>query len=120
MHSDEQIDLTAAEEALLAALPRESVPSDLLEERVVRALRNDGHFGSPRPSRSRGPAIAVRIAAAAALFAGGVATGRVMMPDRVQAASVTSPMETKIVPSASTAIPVKENETVIAVREMWL
>src|SRR5512141_419884 len=75
----ENHELSEQERAAIAALPRELAPSDLLEERVVRALRSEGHLGRPAHPRNRWISPIVRIAAAIALFAGGVATGHYVL-----------------------------------------
>src|SRR5687768_2084211 len=126
MYNDDN-ELTRDEIAELSTLPREMQPSDLLEERVVRALRNDGHFGSaPRIRQSRGFGIALRIAAAIALFAGGVATGRYLLAtDAPQSASATAPAtivrdRDTTVPNPETRTVNRNKETIVAEREMWL
>lgn len=77
MHESNHEDLTAAEQAELAALSRERQPSRLLEERTVRALRDRGLLraggGSPNIPRAWRLAAA---AAAVALFATGTAFGQ--------------------------------------------
>ena len=114
MYNDDE-ELTAGELEALAELPREMPPGDLLEERVVRALRREGHFSSAR-SRVRLNS-AWRIAAAVALFTGGVATGRFLMaPDSPRAAATVSPVEL----GESTATQVNRGGGVVTVREMWL
>lgn len=124
MHTDDENELTAEERMLLSALPREIAPGDLLEERVVRALRKEGHLGGIRARGIRGLSVALRIAAALALFAGGVVTGRyLMMPDAPQSASVASPSSVRAqdtTPASNGSIPVRGNVTVVAEREMWL
>lgn len=123
MHSEEEFELTAEERMKLAALPRETAPSDLLEERVVRALRREGHLGMMKPARSRGIGVALRIAAALALFAGGVATGRyLMMSDGPQSASRVTPIEsrTRDTTPPGPSMPAIGTETAVAEREMWL
>jgi hypothetical protein len=124
MHDDNEYQLTADEQVMLSSLRRELEPGDLLEERVVRALRRDGHFGgSRRPARGLGPL--VRIAAGIALFAGGVATGRFLMaPDSSQAATAAA--------AAAPAAIVKDTnqsgempfpasgELIVAETELWL
>ena len=121
MHDNDDIELTAEERMLIAGLPRERQPSDLLEERVVRSLRKDGHLGH-RPAK-RTLSVLWKVAAALALFAGGVATGRyVMMPDATQSASIATPATIRsndTTPRTLESVPVK-NETVVAVRELWL
>lgn len=127
MYNDET-ELTHEELAALAALPREMQPSDLLEQRVVNALKIDGHFGGTRKVReSRGIMLAFRVAAAIALFAGGVATGRYLLAsDGAQSASTVEPSNTFVrgrdttQPGANRR-PVKHNnERIVAEREMWL
>lgn len=127
MRYNDENDLTRDEIAALSALPREMQPSDLLEERVVRALRTDGHFGAGiRAKQNRGFTVVLRTAAAIALFAGGVATGRYLLEsDSSQRATVASP--STIAGDRDTTIPVqptravnRNKESVIAEREMWL
>ena len=123
MFSD-QNELSEQERAAIAALPRELAPSDLLEERVVRALRQQGHFGTTvDPSRSW-PRMALRVAAAVLLFVGGVATGKYMLT-QTPAAAPAAIKEASVPQSASQKIDngtqqVKNKETVVAQREMWL
>jgi hypothetical protein len=77
MHDDE-LELTPAERAAFAALPRERDPGRLLEERTVRALREQGLLtGAPGRGRFRLPHAWLVAAAAAGLafFAGGTAVG---------------------------------------------
>ena len=124
MYSEDEIELTSEERAALAALPREMAPSDLLEERVVRALRNRGEFDSPVRGKSS-LVLAWRVAAAMALFAGGVATERYLLIDgSARSASVEVPA-TQVrdaVPQSpqSGARSARTSETVVAEREMWL
>jgi hypothetical protein len=72
-------ELTPQERALFAALPREHEPGRLLEERVVRALRERGALEAGG-RRVRIPAAWVggAVAASLALFTGGVAVGQWM------------------------------------------
>ena len=125
MYSEDQ-ELSAHELAALAALPRELSPGDRLEERVVRALRSEGHFGASGSISQTWMKLSLRIAAAAALFIGGVATGQYLMSRSEaqsadaaalirQANELSSPATTP--PAAQTA---KSNEKVVAEREMWL
>jgi hypothetical protein len=124
---NEDNDLSEQERTMLAALPREMAPSDLLEERVVRALKNQGHFGTvARASRPWGR-IALRAAAAVLLFVGGVATGKYMLaqPSPAVTTSAASSQQANVKPTEqprvnSGAQSVKNNETVVAQREMWL
>ena len=44
MYNDEEFELTLEERNALASLPREMSVGDLLEAKVVRALRNEGQF----------------------------------------------------------------------------
>jgi len=82
-------DLTAREKEELAGLPRERDPGRLLEERTVRALRQEGLLGASGPVDSmrdrdgdrlrhgwwRG---AAAVAAGIALFVGGLSVGQAM------------------------------------------
>ena len=43
MYNDEGFELTLEERNALASLPREMSVGDLLEAKVVRALRKEGH-----------------------------------------------------------------------------
>lgn len=123
MSYNDENELTTTELELLATLPREKAPSELLEERVVRALRKEGHLGAGVVARKRGFGSAWKVAAAVALFAGGVATGRfVMMPDAPQSASVAAPstiMARDTMPTNSRSLPVK-GEMIVAETELWL
>jgi len=123
MYSDDQTELTAEERTMLAALSREIRPGDLLEERVVRALRRDGYLGGAVPAGRRGLSAALKIAAALALFAGGVATGRyLVIPDAPRSASLTVPagvIGKDTIPSGSESIPVR-GQVVAAETELWL
>jgi len=110
--------------ATIAALPRELAPSDLLEERVVRVLRQQGHFGTTMNASRAWPRMALRAAAAVLLFAGGVATGKYLLtqtpvaaPAAIKQASVQQTPPQKI---DNGAHQVKSHETVVASREMWL
>ncbi|MGH9420731.1 MAG: hypothetical protein ACRD3J_12210 [Thermoanaerobaculia bacterium] len=124
MYNDDQ-DLSETEVAALAALPRELAPSDLLEERVVHALRSEGHFGASRKINRTWMNMSLRIAAAAALFIGGVATGEYMM---TRAATQTADAAALIrqanalssTPAAQPAQTAKTSEKIVAEREMWL
>ncbi|MEO8193063.1 MAG: hypothetical protein ABI681_04375 [Gemmatimonadales bacterium] len=124
MHSDEEYDLTDDERAALAALPREMDPSAMLEGRVVRALRSEGHFGAAQ-GRGRITSVAWKVAAAATLFAGGVATGRYLLAaDVARSASVSAPASRILGNDTSRPVgeprPVRRSETVVAQTEMWL
>src|SRR5512140_3354949 len=120
----ENEELNEQERAAIAALPRELAPSDLLEERVVRALKSEGHFSGSTRTSNRWTGHFVRIAAALALFAGGVATGHYALSQpntEKQTAPVNQASVSKPAPQpASGAQTVKNNETVVAQREMWL
>lgn len=122
---NEDQDLGETEVAALAALPRELAPSDLLEERVVHALRSEGHFGASRRVNRPWMNMSLRIAAAAALFIGGVATGQYMMTRSAaqsanDAALIRQANALSAPPAAQPAQTVKSNENVVAEREMWL
>ncbi len=123
MNYNDENELSAAERELLAALPREKATSDLLEERVVRALRREGHLGTAGVTRIRRLDSAWKVAAAIALFAGGVATGRfVMTPDAPKSAAVAAPASIKTrdtVPTNVRSTPVK-GELFVAETELWL
>ena len=125
MFNDENFDLTREEASLLAALPREMEPGELLEARVLRALRDQGHFGAGQHRTSRAVSLALKIAAAITLFVGGVATGRYAIASNAPAtASITAPVTetsraTQSAPRNDTR-PVQQKETVVAEREMWL
>lgn len=125
MHDEDQ-ELSEHELAALAALPRELPPSDLLEERVVRALRSEGHLGKSHKIQNPWMNLALRIAAAAALFIGGVATGQYMMShaasQSAEAAALIRQANELSFPSTTQAVaqPVKSNQKVVAEREMWL
>ena len=123
---NEDNDLSEHERAALAALPRELAPSDLLEERVVRALKKEGHLGNISKGARPWGRIALRAAAAILLFVGGVATGKYMLTQ--QSSTAISPSaavkqastEQTAPPRANPATQTVKNETVVAEREMWL
>ena len=84
-------ELTAAEKLALARLPREREPGRMLEERTVRALREEGLLAAGAANADgtpRGARIDVRhrpwwrsaaaIAAGLALFAGGLSVGQML------------------------------------------
>ncbi len=92
---DDEVELTPEEKTAFARLPTEAVPPDLLEERIVRALRQDGTLRSgagqagkagpwpaqeapPRSGRLRAWMVPVSIAASLVLFGAGVALGHHM------------------------------------------
>ena len=121
MYSEDEVELTAEERSMLDALPREMAPSDLLEARVVKALRSDGHFGAVSQRNSRGILAALRIAAAVALFAGGVATGRyLMMPDAPRSAATPEPVNRTNDSVQPQRVKSASGETVVAEREIWM
>jgi hypothetical protein len=87
----ERVELTTEERNALDALPLESDPGQLLEERTVRALREQGLLATPGVGgtttvpagtlpRQHRPwwSSAAAIAAGIALFAGGMSIGQVM------------------------------------------
>jgi hypothetical protein len=123
MYNEDEIELNETERNALASLSRELTPGDLLEEKTVRALRDAGHFGSAARRPPSRLSLVLRIAAALALFAGGVATGRYLIAGETQqSASTASPQiqpQTKAVPAAA---PQRQSapETVVAEREMWM
>ncbi len=84
-------ELTAEERQAIESLPREREPGRMLEERTVKALREEGLIGSPGLSggrMDRRPATGVggrpwwksaaAIAAGIALFAGGLSVGQML------------------------------------------
>jgi hypothetical protein len=78
MHDRDDELLTAEEQEAFAALPREAMPSRLLEERVIAALRSRGYLGFRAPSRHgwRWLPIGAAAAASIALFASGLAVSQ--------------------------------------------
>jgi hypothetical protein len=86
----EPVDLSPAEQEALAALPRERDPGRLMEERTVRALREEGLLAGASGRRQQGEShrekaegrpwwrSAAAIAAAVALFAGGMSVGQML------------------------------------------
>jgi hypothetical protein len=123
MHNDQEFELTAEERTALAALPREMDTGDLLEERVVRAMRDRGSLQVSRSRANNTLSIAWKIAAAVTLFAGGVATGRYAMANDATGNSINAPAtrgrDVGVTPRTDTR-PVNQRETVVAEREMWL
>ena len=82
MH-DRDDELTAAERERFESLPREMMPSRLLEERIVSELRTQGYLGErqhvrrPAWRRTWNPfPLAAAAAAGVALFASGLAVGQ--------------------------------------------
>ena len=83
-------DLTPEEREALDSLPRERDPGELLEERTVRALRQEGVLTSPPARRAQSGTTHVSshvrpwwrsvaaIAAGIALFAGGLSVGQML------------------------------------------
>jgi hypothetical protein len=123
MYSDDEYELTAEETAALAALPRETAPGELLEARVVRSLQARGYFGFPRARGGRSLDVMWKVAAAAVLFAGGIATGRYLTESEVRrSASITAPPSQRMenATPAGNSAPARNNETVVAELEMWL
>lgn len=124
MMFNEELELSAEERAAIAALPRKLAPSDLLEERVVRALRSEGHFDTVARAPRHWARQVTRIAAAIALFAGGVATGHYLLSQPSSGADTRAVNQTSISkpapqsPAGSQSV--KNTETVVAEREMWL
>jgi hypothetical protein len=76
-------ELTPAERAAFAALPRETPVSDVAEERAVQALRARGLLGAPRRLvRLRWTRRLLQVAAGLMLFLGGLLVGRRLGPPR--------------------------------------
>lgn len=125
MYNDDEVELTLEERAALASLPREMETGDMLEARVVRGLRDDGHFGAARIRHGSTLSATWKVAAAIALFAGGVATGRYALASEApESASITAPASNDrgardTTPRTETR-PLRQNEKVVAEREMWL
>ncbi|MCL7972629.1 MAG: hypothetical protein M8866_11185 [marine benthic group bacterium] len=82
-------DLSRAEREALDALPREANPGELLEERTVKALREEGLLAAGAAPVGQAPSreaavprpwwqLVAAIAASIALFAGGVSVGQVL------------------------------------------
>ena len=81
-------ELTAEEKQALDALPREREPGRMLEERTVRALREEGLLATEAAHAGRTRAVDARrrpwwrsaaaIAAGLALFAGGLSVGQML------------------------------------------
>ena len=125
MSNDHNFELTREEASALPALPREMEPGELLETRVLRALRDEGHFGGAQHRAGRSVSLAWKIAAGITLFAGGVATGRYALASNApKSAFITAPVtETPSAGKSATrneTRPVQQKETVVAEREMWL
>jgi hypothetical protein len=94
MFNDEE--LTEGERAAFAGLSRERAPSDLLEERVVRELKEREFFRARIARGGRPVRVAIRAAAAVVLFVGGAAADRLIFdraasgPSQTTSAKVTS------------------------------
>lgn len=122
---DNENELTPSERAAFDSLPRERAPSDLLEERVVSELRTRGMLSTPARRGSRF-STAWRIAAAIALFAGGVATGRFILapaesPALPRAVRVQASEPLRVDRSADRTVNTVRNPSVpVAHKEMWL
>ena len=121
---NENHELSEQERAAIAALPRELAPGDLLEERVVRALRSEGHLGTVARGPLQWSRQLMRVAAAIALFAGGVATGHYLLSRPASGSAATAANQTNVVKPTpqgpATTQSVKNTKTVVAEREMWL
>jgi len=91
MFNDEEIELTDAERAAFTALPRERTPSDLLEGRVMNALKSRGFLSPVSRRKSRFAMIALRSAAAILIFVAGALTER-FVSDR-NAKGETAPVQ---------------------------
>jgi hypothetical protein len=107
LHDEMDGDLTPEERAAFAALPREREPSRLLEERTVRALRENGTIQAPArvgggAGRIRFPASWIA-AAAVALFMLGLNAGRTLGA-RETMANVTAVVEAKSTQQAAVAV----------------
>ena len=85
------VELTSEEHSALESLPREREPGRMLEERTVKALRDEGLIGSSaltggQMREGSGPDVrgrpwwrsAAAIAAGLALFAGGLSVGQML------------------------------------------
>src|SRR4051794_7654041 len=122
MYNENEIELTDSERTMLAGLPREMATGDLLEERTVRALRDAGHFGSTRRRPPSPLLLVLRIAAAVALFAGGVATGRYLIAGETRQSASTASPQSEIKPTQTPAPKINSQpssgESVVAEREM--
>ena len=90
----------------------------------MRALRNEGHFVPATRAGRHLTRQLMRVAAAIALFAGGVATGHYALAKQEtgkQIAPVNQANGSKRTPDNSVGTQtVKNSETVVAEREMWL
>ena len=122
MYNENEIELNDTERNALASLSREMAPGDLLEERTVRALRDAGHFGSVARRPPSRISLVLRIAAALALFAGGVATGRYLIAGETRDSASTASPQVQIQKATPAAAPQRQSapETVVAERAMWM
>jgi len=106
LHDEMDGELTPELRAALAALPRETEPSRLLEERTVRALRENGTIQAPARARGfRFPAswMAGAAAAAIAIFMVGLNAGRTLGA-RETMANVAAVVEAKSTKQAAVAV----------------
>jgi hypothetical protein len=92
MFNDEEMELTDDERAAFSALPRERPVSDLLEGRVVNALKSRGVLSPPSRRRSRLTTVVLRSAAAVFIFAAGALTERLVF-NRQEAEQVVKPSQ---------------------------
>jgi len=92
MFNDEEMELTETERVMFAALPKERPVSDLLEARVVGALKSRGILSPASRRRSRITTIALRTAAAVFIFAAGALTERLVF-DRQETQEVVKPSQ---------------------------
>ena len=92
MFNDEEMELTDAERAMFAALPKERPVSELLESRVVSALKARGLLSPASRRGSRFTTIALRSAAAVFIFAAGALTERLVI-DRQETKQVVKPSQ---------------------------
>ena len=120
MYNENEIELNDSERNALASLSRDMTPGDLLEERTVRALRDAGHFGSAARRPPSRLSLVLRIAAALALFAGGVATGRYLIAGETQESASTASPQAKAATRTAATPRQSAPETVVAEREMWM
>ncbi|MFQ5680236.1 MAG: hypothetical protein ACE5HP_12365 [Gemmatimonadota bacterium] len=99
MERHDETPLSEEERRAFEALPRERAPSELLEERTVRALRERGLLHGRTGASWRVPRAFVvgAVAASVALFAGGVAMGQFLggraVTDAIVAARSQTPLE---------------------------
>jgi hypothetical protein len=110
LHDEMDGELTPEERAAFAALPREREPSRLLEERTVRALRENGTIQAParmgggaRGFRFPASWMAGAAAAAIAIFMVGLNAGRTLGA-RETMANVATIVEAKSTRQAAVAV----------------